>query len=164
MRPVFTGALCATLALGTGVALVKLGAPVSGGFMLLVGALVLAAAWQSRYLVPMDPQLRADIEEWLAIRPSDEAHADEMRRRIFSEARKREEKRLVQLRTRAVFDRGAAVELRARLREKLYFGRGVRRWVQRTLSDTPDGPAVLQALDRETSITRQRWLEAEQFL
>lgn len=160
----FTGILCASLALATGLMCLTLGLPVQGGFMVLVGVLELGVTWQSRYLLPVDPQFQSDIQEWLAIRSMDAARADEMWRRIFAEARKREKERLAELRTRAASDRSAAVELRNRLREKLHVGKGVRRWVQRTLSSTPDGAAVLQALDREASTIRQRWLEAEQFL
>jgi hypothetical protein len=135
---------------------------VPAGFMLLVGALVLASAWRSRYLLPMDPQLQADIETCLAMHTMEQA--DEMLDRIFAEAHKREQDRLVQLRSRATFDRHAALELRNRLREKVWLGKGLRRWAQRALGSTPDDAVVLQALDRESSIIRQRWLEAEQFL
>jgi hypothetical protein len=161
---VFTGILLASLSLGMGLVCFTLGLPGYGGLMVLVGVLQLGLAWHFRYLLPVDPQFQADIQEWLAIRSLDVARADEMWRRIIAEAQKREAERLADLRARAAFDRSAAVELRNRLREKVYVGQGMRRWAQRTLGSTPEGPAVLNALDRETSTIRQRLLEAEQFL
>jgi HAMP domain-containing protein len=164
VRHLFTGIVIAILYFGTAVWFLTLEAPVLAGILFLAGVLVLAAAWHSRSLVPMDPQFQADIEQWLTIHSPDEAHADEMWHHIMAEAGKREQDRLVQLRSRATFDRHAALELRNRLREKVCVGKKFRRWAQRALGGTPDGAVVLQALDREASILRQRWLEAEQFL
>jgi hypothetical protein len=130
----------------------------------LVGLGVLGLTWRWRHLLPLDPQLQSDIEEWLRIDATDVAAADEMRRRICADARKREEQRLSQLRDQAPLNRRAAVELRNRLREKLYLGDGLRRCIERSFGGTRDGAALLQALDREASATRQRWLEAKQFL
>jgi len=158
------GILLSSVTLGAGVLALTWGLPIPGGLMILLGGLVLELTWRCRYLLPLDPILKEDIDEWMSLRTVDAAAAEERWHRMFAEARTREKHKLAQLRSQALLDRRAAVELRNRLREKLFVGKGVRRWVERSMGSTPEGSAVLQALDREASHTRQRWHEAEEFL
>jgi hypothetical protein len=135
-----------------------------GALLILLGMVTLAITWRGWYLLPLDPEEQADIEQCWSIADVDSEAAAAMRRRIFAAAAWREAQRLSALRSQAPLDRRAAVELRNRLRAKVYMTEGLRRSVKRLLGDTPGAPAVLQALDRDVSLTRQRWMEAEQFL
>jgi hypothetical protein len=81
--------------------------------------------------------------------------------RAFTEAEDREKQELAQLHAKAALDRRAALQLRDRLRSKMKIHEGARRRAERNLANSPTAAAVLQEIDRMTTVTQQQLAEAE---
>lgn len=144
-----------------GGALALVGRPLAGGAIALLGLLDLGTTWWFRYLPPPDPVLAVAIKEATKLRRTDPAAADQMLSRAFTEAEDREKQELAQLHAKAALDRRAALQLRDRLRSKMKIHEGARRRAERNLANSPTAAAVLQEIDRMTTVTQQQLAEAE---
>ena len=75
-----------------------------------------------------------------------------------------EDRERAELRRKAQFDRGAAVELRARLADDLKRHEAVRKDLQRGRALSPDLLALMQSLERADRTTRQQLVEVDVWL
>ena len=141
-----------------------MGRPLVGAGIALVGLADIGTTWWFRNLSRPDPVLDAAIDRAMKVRKTDPAAADEMLDRAFTEAAAREEQELAQLQAKATLDKGAALQLRDRLRSKMKLHEGARRRAQRNLANTPNAAAVIEEIDRMSSATRHQLAEAEQLV
>ena len=130
----------------------------------MVGLADIGTSWWFRNRSRPDPVLDAAIDHAMKVRKTDPAAADEMLDRAFTEAAAREEQELAQLQAKATLDKGAALQLRDRLRSKMKLHQGARRRAQRNLANTPNAAAVIEEIDRMSSATRHQLAEAEQLV
>ena len=135
-----------------------------GWVIALVGVVLLVLEWRSRYDRPLDPVLKASLDEVMKLEKSDPAAAERLLDRALKDADRREEQELADLRRRAGSDRAAAIELRSRLRGKLRIEQVARRKAEKHALNSPNGAAVLEEMDRVASSTQQQLTEAEQYL
>lgn len=75
-----------------------------------------------------------------------------------------EDRERVELRLKAQFDRGAAIELRNRLMDDLKRHEAVRRHLQRDQVSDPDLPTLMQAVERADQLARQQLAQVETWL
>ena len=136
----------------------------SGWLIALAGAVLLVFQWRTRDARPLDPILKANLDEAMKLEKSDPAAAERLLDRAVKDAERREEQELADLRDRAVNERAAAIELRSRLRGKLRNDQAARRMAEKHAANSPNGAALLEEMDRATSKTQQRLAEAEQYL
>ena len=136
-----------------------------GGWAIaLIGVVLLVLDWRTRDDRLLDPVLTASINEAMKLEKSDPASAARLLDQAWTDADRREEQELAELFRRASSDRGAAIELRSRLRGKLKIEQGGRRKAEKHALDSPNGAGVLKEMDRMAGDTELQLAQVELYL